>query len=171
MDFSAPANGPGGDLDGYEISYQQPFTFLPGLLSNFGFIGSYTSVDSDLDYLNTAGVVQATKPLINLSDETASATLYWENDVFSGRVSVASRSGYLTTPIGRDGNDEEGTNETTNVDASFGYQFNDSLKFTFEALNLTDEVDDQWVGSEENQRLSYYHNTGIQYNLGVQYKY
>ncbi len=169
--FSAPANGPGGDLDGYEISYQQPFTFLPGLLSNFGFIGSYTSVDSDLDYLNTAGVVQATKPLINLSDETTSATLYWENDVFSGRVSVASRSGYLTTPIGRDGNDEEGTNETTNVDASFGYQFNDSLKFTFEALNLTDEVDDQWVGSEDNQRLSYYHNTGIQYNLGVQYKY
>lgn len=169
--FSAPANGPGGDLDGYEISYQQPFTFLPGLLSNFGFIGSYTSVDSDLDYLNTAGVVQATKPLINLSDETTSATLYWENDVFSGRVSLASRSGYLTTPIGRDGNDEEGTNETTNVDASFGYNFSDNLKFTFEALNLTDEVDDQWVGTEDNQRLSYYHNTGIQYNLGVQYKY
>ncbi|MDR7091222.1 TonB-dependent receptor [Cellvibrio fibrivorans] len=176
--YSAPANGPGGDLDGYEISYQQPFTFLPGFLSNFGFIGSYTSVDSDLDYLSAASditngnlIVQATKPLVNLSDETTSATLYWENDVFSGRVSLASRSGYLTTPIGRDGNDEEGTNETTNVDASFGYQFNDSLKFTFEALNLTDEVDDQWVGSEDNQRLSYYHNTGIQYNLGVQYKY
>lgn len=169
--FSVPANGPGGDLDGYEFSYQQAFTFLPGFWSNFGFMGAYTSVDSDLDYLNTEGVVQATKPLVGLSDETISATLYWENDTFSGRVSMANRSGYLTTPIGRNNNDEEGTNETTNIDASFSYQATDSLKFTFEALNLTDEVDDQWVGSENEQRLSYYHSTGIQYNLGVSYKY
>lgn len=169
--YSVPTNGPGGDLDGYEISYQQPFTFLPGIFGNFGFIGSYTSIESDMDYLNTAGAVQATKPLIDLSDETTSATIYYEDDVFSARVSAATRSGYLTTPIGRDGNVEEGTNETLNVDASFGYQLNDSLKFTFEALNLTDEVDDQWVGTEDEKRLSYYHSTGIQYNLGVQYKY
>lgn len=169
--FAAPANGPGGDLDGYEISYQQPFTFLPGFWSNFGLLVAYTSVDSDMDYLNTDGEVEATKPLINLSDETSSATLYWENETFSGRVSVASRSGYLTTPIGRNGNDEEGTNKTVNVDAAFSYQATDNLKFTFEALNLTDEVDDQWVGSESEQRLSYYHSTGRQFNIGVQYKY
>lgn len=177
-DFSTPANGPGGDLDGYEISYQQPFTFLPGILANFGFIGSYTYVDSDLDYLsansdltNNVLIVQATKPLVNLSDTTTSATIYYEDDVFSGRVSVATRSGYLTTPVGRNGNEEEGTNETLNVDASFGYQLNEKVKFTFEALNLTDEVDDQWVGTESEQRLSYYHSTGRQFNLGVQYKY
>lgn len=169
--FSVPANGPGGDLDGYEIGYQQQFTFLPGFFSNFGFMGAYTSVDSDLAYLNTEGEVQAIKPLVGLSDETISATIYWENEVISARISSANRSGYLTTPIGRNNNDEEGTNETTNIDASLSYQATDSLKFTFEALNLTDEVDDQWVGSENEQRLSYYHNTGIQYNLGVQYKY
>ncbi|WP_244904567.1 TonB-dependent receptor domain-containing protein [Cellvibrio mixtus] len=169
--YSVPTNGPGGDLDGYELSYQQPFAFLPGIFSNFGFIGAYTSVESDMDYLNTSGAVVATKPLIDLSDKTASATIYYEDDVFSGRVSVATRSGYLTTPVGRDGNAEEGTNKTVNVDASFGYQFNDHLKFSFEALNLTDEVDDQWVGSESEQRLSYYHSTGRQYYLGVQYKY
>ena len=176
--FSAPANGPGGDLDGYELSYQQPFTFLPGVFGNFGFIGSYTHVESDLDYLSASSdlstgnlVVQATKPLVNLSDETIAATIYYEDEVFNGRISLASRSGYLTTPIGRDGNEEEGTNETLNVDASFGYQLNEHVKFTFEALNLTDEVDDQWVGSEDEKRLSYYHSTGRQYYLGVQYKY
>lgn len=170
--FSTPANGPGGDLDGYEISYQQAFTFLPGFWSNFGFMGAYTSVDSDLAYLNAVtGAVDAIKPLVGLSDETISATLYWENDTFSGRVSMANRSGYLTTPIGRNNNEEEGTNETTNIDASFSYQATDSLKFFFEALNLTDEVDDQWVGTENEQRSSYYHSTGIQYNLGVSYKY
>lgn len=169
--YSVAANGPGGDLDGFEISYQQPFTFLPGIFSNFGFIGSYTSVDSDLAYLNTDGEVDAILPLIDLSDESSSATLYYEDDKFSGRVSLATRSGYLTTPVGRDGNEMEGTEGTTNVDASFGYQFNENLKFTFEALNLTEEVDDQWVGSEDDKRLSYYHSTGRQYYLGVQYKY
>ncbi|WP_039917965.1 TonB-dependent receptor [Cellvibrio mixtus] len=169
--FSAPVNGPGGDLDGYEISYQQPFTFLPGFWSNFGFIGSFTHVESDLDYLNAAGLFQKTRPLVGLSDETYAATIYYENDKFNGRVSLANRSSYLTTPVGREGNDEEGTNSTTNIDASFGYQVSDRWKVTLEALNLTDEVDDQWVGSESEQRLSYYHATGRQFNLGVQYKF
>lgn len=176
--YSVPRNGPGGDLDGYEISYQQPFTFLPGVMSNFGFIGSYTSVESEVDYLSpssnfTTGelIIASTKPLVDLSDETASATLYYEDEKFSGRVSVATRSGYFTQPVGRDGNVDEGTNATTNVDAAFSYQFNDNLKLTLEALNLTDEVDDQWVGSEDEKRLSYYHSTGRQYNVGLHYKY
>src|SRR5690606_30039964 len=33
---NAPGNSPGGDLDGFELSYQQPFTFLPGPWANFG---------------------------------------------------------------------------------------------------------------------------------------
>lgn len=168
---SVPANSPGGDLDGYEISYQQPFTFLPGFFSNFGAILSYTSVKSDIDYLNVSGQVIKTRPLTGLSDETSAATVYYENDTFSGRVSIVERSGYITAAVGTEGSDENGTNGTVNVDASFGYNLNDNIKFTLEALNLTDEVDDQWVGSESNQRLSYYHSTGRQFNLGVQYKY
>jgi iron complex outermembrane recepter protein len=168
---SVPANSPGGDLDGYEISYQQPFTFLPGFFSDFGAIVSYTHVESDIDYLNVNGQVVKTRPLTGLSDETSAATLYYENDTFSGRVSVVERSGYITQAVGTEGNDEHGTNGTVNVDASFGYKINDNFKVTLEALNLTDEVDDQWVGSEDNQRLSYYHSTGRQFYVGVQYKY
>lgn len=168
---SVPANSPGGDLDGYEISYQQPFTFLPGIFSGFGAIVSYTQVESDIDYLNVSGQVVKTRPLTGLSDETSAATLYYENDSFNGRISVVERSGYITQAVGSEGNDEHGTNGTVNVDASFGYQINENFKVTLEALNLTDEVDDQWVGSEDNQRLSYYHATGRQFYLGVQYKY
>ncbi|PUA28121.1 MAG: TonB-dependent receptor [Cellvibrio sp. 79] len=172
--YSAQVNSPGGDLTGYELSYQQPFTFLPGFWANFGFIGSYTSVESDLDYLSATvpGLVERTSPLVNLSDETYAATLYYEQDNFGGRVSVVGRSDYLTTPVGRNNNYEEGTNGTMNVDASFNYSFNDQWKVTLEALNLTDEADDQWVGNMgSNERLSYYHQTGRQYNIGVQYKF
>lgn len=171
--YSTQVNSPGGDLTGYELSYQQPFTFLPGAWSNFGAILSYTSVDSDLDYLNaTTFVVERTSPLVNLSDETFAATVYYEQDSFGGRVSVVSRSDYLTNAVGRNGNFEEGTNGTVNVDAAFNYKISDQWKVTLEALNLTDEADHQWVGNmDSNERSSYYHQTGRQFYLGAQYKF
>lgn len=168
--YNIPLNGPGGDLYGFELSYQQPFTFLPGMWSNLGYMGNFTFVHSEMDYLNADGSVATTRPLLGLSDETWSNTLYYEDNAFSTRVSAAYRSGYLTNPTGRNGNDREGTAATLNIDLSMSYQVNDNVKLSFEALNLTDEADDQWVDATGN-RLSYYHQTGRQYYVGVQYRY
>jgi iron complex outermembrane recepter protein len=167
---TTPLNGPGGDLDGFEIIFQTPFTFLPEFWQNFGIMANYTQVKGDLDYVNTSGDVLATRNLQGLSEKARSATLYYEKDALSARVSMAYRSDYLTNAIGRNGADMEGTNATTNVDAAMSYKINDNTQVTFEALNLTDEVDDQWVDSAGN-RLSYYHATGRQYYVGVKYKY
>ncbi len=168
---SAPVNGPGGPLNGYEIGYQQPFTFLPGFGKYFGFTGSYTHVTSDMDYVNSSGVVLSTASLVNLSPTSSSATLYFEKDAFHARVSVAHRAGYLTNAVvDANGNDQNGTNATTNIDAQVSYQINDNFKVTLDALNLTNEADDQWVDAAD-KRLSYYHETGTQYNLSVNYKF
>jgi len=167
---TTPLNGPGGDLKGMEVSYQLPFTFLPEFWNRFGFIANYTYVDAQMDYINAAGVVQATRDLNGLSKNTSAATLYYEHEALNARVSMAKRGKYLTTAVGRDNNDMEGTNATTNVDASLSYALNDNWKISFEALNLTDEVDDQWVDSAGN-RLTYYHETGRQYYVGAQYKF
>ena len=37
-------DAPGGELSGYELSYQQDFTFLPGFLKNFGAQINYTNI-------------------------------------------------------------------------------------------------------------------------------
>jgi TonB-dependent receptor len=169
-DFNLPANTPGGDLKGYEIAYQQPFTFLPGAWSNLGIILNYTGVESDIEYLNSAGVVTATGPLLGLSEDAYNATLYFDNKTFSARVSAAYRSEYVTTIPGRDGNDVEGTLETLNIDFSTSYNFNDHLSVSLEGLNLTDEVQDQRVDSV-GRRLSFYHHQGRQYYIGARFKY
>jgi TonB-dependent receptor len=39
---NAPGNSPGGDLNGYELSYQQPFSFFDGFASNFGLMANHT---------------------------------------------------------------------------------------------------------------------------------
>ncbi|MEJ0085587.1 MAG: TonB-dependent receptor [Pseudomonadota bacterium] len=169
-DFNLPANTPGGDLKGFEISYQQPFTFLPGVWSNFGAIFNYTGVESEVDYLNSAGAVLVSTDLTGLSKKAYNATLYFDNKKFSARVSAAYRSDYLTTVPGRDNNDVEGTAETLNIDFSSSYVINDHFTVSLEGLNLTDEVQDQWVDSSAD-RPSYYHHQGRIYFLGARFKF
>lgn len=169
-EVTSPTNAPGGPLYGFEVSYQQPFTFLPGALSNLGFIGNFTYVKAQLDYLNSAGEVVASRDLLGMSEDTTSGTLYYDDGSFSARVSAVNRAGYLTNATGRNNNDREGVNGTTHIDASLSYAINDNFTVKFDALNLTNEVEDQWVDAVGN-RLSYYHETGTQYYLGVQYTY
>ncbi len=87
-----------------------------------------------------------TDDLTGLSKDAYNATLYFDNKIFSARVAAAYRSDYLTTVPGRNGNDVEGTAETMNIDFSSSYNINDHFTVSLEALNLTDEVQDQWVG-------------------------
>jgi iron complex outermembrane recepter protein len=168
--FNLPTNTPGGDLKGAELSYQQPFTFLPGALSNFGVLLNYTYVDSEVQYLDTSGALAAEETLAGLSKKSANATLYYDNGTFSARVSAAYRDEYLTTVPGRNSNDVEGTADTLNVDFSSSWSVTDALELSLEALNLTDEFEDQWVDSVGN-RASYYHHTGRQYFFGARYKF
>ncbi len=63
-----PTNTDGGDLKGVEISYQQPFSFLPGFFSHFGLILNYTGVESgDRVPATATGAVAAKDDLTGLS--------------------------------------------------------------------------------------------------------
>jgi iron complex outermembrane recepter protein len=167
--FSTSVNTPGGPLKGFEINYQQPFTFLPAPFDKFGFLGNYTHVTSNVTYLSSTGAVAAVGPLTNLSKNSYNATIYFENKKISSRVSAAYRSKYLTQIPGRNGSDVEGTKATLNFDASLTYTLNKNLAFTFEAVNLTNEVQDQYYDS--SQLVSFYHETGREFFAGFRYTF
>ncbi len=172
---NAPGNSPGGDLDGYELSYQQPFSFLDGIGRNFGLLANYTHVEAKIDYLgvvnNATTVVRPDESLVNLSENTVNLTLYFENDKFGARVSLADRDDYLTSVPGRNGTYVERTEGTKNVDVSAHYNFNEQLKLTFEGLNLTNEAENQRLDATvlPANVVSYYHETGRQFFLGLRY--
>ncbi len=168
--FNIPVNTPGGDLSGFEVSWQQPFTFLPEPFDGFGAILNYTFVESEIQYVTAAGANSLITDLVGLSENAYNATLYYERERFSARVSAAYRDDYLTTVPGRNNNDVEGTKDTMTVDFSASWQWSKQLEFTLEGINLTDEYDDQWVDSS-GDRASVYHHTGRQYFVGVRYKF
>lgn len=122
-----------------------------------------------MTYLSSTGAVTAIGQLTNLSKTSYNATLYYENSKFSSRVSAAYRSKYLTQIPGRNGSDVEGTASTLNIDASATWTFNDNLAFTFEAVNLTNEVQDQYYDS--SRLLSFYHETGREFFVGFRYTF
>jgi iron complex outermembrane receptor protein len=138
--FTTPVNTPGGTLKGFEINYQQPFSFLPGLLGHTGVLLNYTGVKSEMNYLNGAGAVVATTDLTGLSRTLLQRHALLRGHKWSARVSAAYRDNYLTRVPGSEaGTDADGTKATLNVDASIQYTLNDHFKLSLEGVNLTDE--------------------------------
>ena len=176
--FSTPTNTPGGPLKGFEISYQQTFTFLPGPFSNLGTQLNYTHVESEIDYCTTSSCAAfVTADLINLSPEAWNATLYYDDGKLNARVSAAYRDSYFQKVPGANGGTRgiafEGKTETTTIDASASYNLTDNLSISIEGLNLTDEFNRQNHGELGGSRDStyVYHHTGRQVFLGARYRF
>lgn len=171
--FSRPVNTEGGPLRGFEINYQQPFTFLPGFWSRFGALLNYTYVESEIEYLTSAtGASTVTNDLTGLSRNAWNATLYYEDDRLSARVSAAYRDRYLTAVPAANAagglQDADGTNETLNVDAAASFAVTPNFRITLEALNLTDEYNNQFTDTRAD-RVVVYHHTGREIYLGARY--
>lgn len=177
FDVRTTLNGEGGDLEGYEIQYQQPFTFLPGpqWVRNFGLLANYTHVNSEVSFgtrLIDGVPVEVISDLNGLSREAYNATLYYDDGRFNARVSLSHRGKYQRNAISsrQNGNDTDFTREADYIDFAASYEISDNFKVSLEALNLTEEfrVDIMDTAAE---RVENYTGTGTQYYLGVQYTY
>lgn len=152
-------NTPGGMLKGYELNLQLPFTFLPtGFWQDFGVLANYTHVTSDINYVlqSVGGVPTLTtnNDMIGLSKNAASATLYYENELFSFRTTGNYRSGYLrSVPSGGNESDVLGNHSSLFVDASASYNLSDNIKLILEMQNLTDERNTLYIDSKRQDPL------------------
>jgi TonB-dependent receptor len=181
-------DSPGGEIKGWEFSYQQNFTFLPGFLKNFGVQANYTKLESSLEYIvdpgspatpTTPAVAGSTMPgpFVGASPKSANFTLYYETSRWSARASWAYRDAYVSTyplaagtcaPGACDSpliNDFIGSKATRNIDASVSWQATDYLQFSVEGLNLTNQTEDRWAYAQE-PLVTQYSSTGRQIFAG-----
>ncbi|MES2148282.1 MAG: TonB-dependent receptor [Pseudomonadota bacterium] len=168
---TAPINTNGGKLKGYELNYQQPFTFLPDWGRNFGMLLNYTSVKSTIEYIvSPSSAATITDDLLNLSPTSWNATFYYDDGKFSGRVSASQRSSFLTRVPGQNNNDVEGKNKSLNVDLSLSYKISDKMEVTLEGVNLTNQANDQFI-SRARDSVVVNNVTGREVLLGLRYKF
>jgi TonB-dependent receptor len=168
--FSQPVNSKGSPLYGTEINWQQPFDFLPGSFENTGFLGNVTFVQAKQYYYNADGSVLTYADLTGLSHTSYNATLYYDDSIFQARVSAAFRSKYISSINPGSLNDQLIVAPTFNLDFSSSYKYNDNFTFSLEAVNLTDQGQNEYTDSI-GQRPYVLHNTGREFFAGVRYTY
>ncbi|BBO29833.1 TonB-dependent receptor [Alteromonas sp. I4] len=151
-------NGEGGKLDGFEVQYQQKLDFLPGpqWVQNFGVLANMTFVDADVN-------------LTGQSDRSSNFTVYWEDDVFSARISMANRSEF-TTSFNGNADKERYVDGTTHIDFSASYNVSENLKISIEGINLTDEPIVAMVSPNVGGRVWNVTQTGRQFFIGASYR-
>ena len=191
-------DAPGGKIRGFEINFQTDFFFLPAPFDGMGITANYTHIDSKLNYLtstvlgsNRTGTTVtpqnsfATGPFLNTSPNSFNATLYYENKVWSARVSGAYRTRYvnrfplstgtcavgITTNNGGPCNspvvaDFGYTENTLNIDAALAFNIGDNIKLTLEGRNLTNEAQYR-TQYEANPVTAVYASTGRIVTAGV----
>ncbi|GAA0735163.1 TonB-dependent receptor [Sphingomonas japonica] len=176
FNVSRSNNTPGGPLRGFEVNVQLPFTFLPGFLSNFGALGNFTRVRSDIDYIlqtdpvSGAPTLTRTAPLVGLSPETASGTLYYEDERFSIRSTVNYRAGFLTGIPGPTDSDANGNASSVFIDASASYNLTENIKLIAEVSNITNETNRLYTDTVRQDPL-YTAYFGRTYALAVNFQF
>ena len=157
-EFSMPTNVAGTKkITGVELVAQSQFTFLPAPFNNLGMTANYTYVD-------------VPDEITGISKTSYNATLYYETDRWGLRGSLSHRARWYT---GRSANpmsaDTRGFEGSTYVDASAFYNFTETLQFSLNAINLTNQKDTQFWG--QNRYLYNQNQSGTTYMMGLSYKF
>ena len=148
-----PENGQDAEIKGLELAGQ----YLAD--NGWGVSANVTLTDSEAT--NADGSVST---LENISDFAANLSVFYENEKYSGRISVNNRSEFLVGQTAEGGRDEF-IDDFTQVDLSFSYNINDTLTAYLEGINVLDEPFFRY--SETTDILETYEENGSRWILGL----
>lgn len=169
--YSRPANGEGGNIDGWEFTVSVPFDMFTPMLEGFGIVANYSDTSSSIKRLGPDG---PDEPIAGLSDVVQNIAVYYERYGFQARVSQRKRSDFLgeVQGFGADRSLVYIDGESV-VDFQTGYTFGDGMldgvSVLLQVNNLSDEPYRQYFNG--NGLTQKYEEYGRQYLLGVTYKF
>lgn len=167
-ELTRPENAPNGHLYGFELNWQQQFTFLPGLLSGFGVFANYTWTDAEVTLAQPYAGRKA-MPLPGNSRHSWNAALFYEKGPLNLRVSYTKRSNYLNEINADDSNLDLYWEGRGQLDVTGSYQLLKNVGLFFEAKNLTNSPGVRYYGSRE--RVYEYEKFGYTLFGGVRVKF
>jgi iron complex outermembrane receptor protein len=181
--MTLPANGQGGNIKGVEISGALNFGQIVDALDGFGFIGSFSYSDSNLNPTSNPDPTKAVR-IPGLSGTVYNITGYYEKDGFQARISQRYRSafkGEVVQLFATRGFTEILADKQ--VDAQIGYTFQsgslEGLGILFQVNNLTDSPYRTRLGLDSGGTKTsdggflpeIYEKYGREYLLGVSYRF
>jgi iron complex outermembrane receptor protein len=140
-----PVNGPGGHIQGVELTWQQQ------IAGGFGVIANYTYSDASSEN---------GEPVPGNSENTANLIAYYENERFGARLSYNYRSEYFQD---KDRGRDLYSDATDSLDLSVNVHLTDNFALTFEGVNLLDEELFYYYDGLTSRPARYYDNGPIYY--------
>ena len=172
------------NLYGIEVTASHAFNYLPGFLGGFGAKVSYNYASSDFEFFDGdtgAGVsfdsegVATEFPgftdsagLFGLSRNVGSAQLYWSGGAFDAQFIYKTRSQFFQQFTRTNTDRLRLIDDSDILEFRASYRLNDTIKLSFEALNILDEEREDFIRAEGNvsQTLSF----GSRFFFGIQAK-
>ncbi|WP_434026063.1 TonB-dependent receptor [[Pseudomonas] boreopolis] len=141
--LSSKTNGGHASVKGAEVAYQQVFSGLPAPLDGLGMQLNYTWTDSKAQYRDGDDTFE--DKLEGVAKNTYNAVLFYEKGPVAARLSY-SWSDKILNAVGTANVATLNTDEFGSLDANLSYTVNPYLSVFVNAINLTGEVQRQYVG-------------------------
>ena len=179
MTLRTSSNAGKQTLKGFELAYQQAFTFLPEPFKGLGALASYTHIDPFNTQVWTTNAGQVID--VNQVPKYAySATLYYENGPFAFRTSYNYKGRSLHGDNPKNNGDDliRWRAGRGYLDANVSYKINDALEVRLEALNLSNTLAYDYFedatgkyGLGDRTRMDYAKYDGRTFKIGLRGKF
>lgn len=120
-------------VEGWELAYQQQFTFLPGLLKGLGLSVNYTVLNTRGDFGGTANL--STGQVAGFIPRTGNISLSWRYGRFSTRLLYNYTSDYITSYSAASVGRNLYRFERSSVNAGLEYRIRPETSLTFDISN------------------------------------
>jgi TonB-dependent receptor len=162
-------NGGSANLFGFEMNWQQEFSFLPGFLSGFGVYANYTHTWSDAELIREAGVPAREGYLPGQAGDVANVSLGYEKYGFSARLSGTYRDKFITA-IGQDEDRDEWLDKHMQLDFSATYNILPWMQAYVDVINITNEPSYEYLGVARRpivvEYYSWWMKGGLKFRFG-----
>ena len=167
--ITRPQNSGKGTLKGAEFSIQKFFDFLPGFWSGFGAQYNYTWISGDNETRTSLNSTTFERTaLIDVARRSNNFALLYEGNGITGRLASTHRGSYveqINEPRFLQNRTVQGQ---TYVDLSLSYELTKNLTLQFDAINLTKEKYESFIGDASRPRDIRY--TPTTYGLALRFK-
>ena len=153
------ANAGTATVQGWELSYQQQFTFLPGLLKGLGAVLNFTALETHGDF-GGIGVREA-RDVEGFVPRIANASLFWRHRGFTSRVIVNYTGEHISDYAEGAPARNRYLFSRTVVNAGIGYQWRPWITFSIDVNNLTNAPQAAYRGIPDQMQFKLFGGTTI----------
>ena len=153
------ANSGTAYVQGWELSYQQQFTFLPGLLKGLGLTANLTALEAHGDYGGRGR--REGRDVEGFVPRSANVSLFWRHRGFSSRVIVNYVGESITEYTEGSPARSRYLAERTVINASLGYQWRPAVSFSIDVSNLTNAPQSAYRGISDQMQFKLFGGTTV----------